>query len=295
MNSPGRNDPCACGSGRKYKKCCLAAKEAQRLPNRVQEKDWIAEIRHELDEAVDGLMQRLERGEGKRVEADIAKLLEENPNYHMTHYAMGVYQVTVSGDSAEAIRYFERAVAIFPPFAEAHFNLGMAARQLLDIFKAVQAFRAAERYAQYDGTAAMARKELEQMESVVLKTTPFRSLDAYVANAQLFDRAFACLGRQEYEKAVELFQSCLSQHPRHVQSHGNLALAYAGLGRRADALASFDRALELDPDYAPAIENRRVVLAMREGEPLIPDGIEEVEFYADQIRSESGTTPPSGR
>lgn len=23
MNKPGRNDPCCCGSGKKFKKCCL--------------------------------------------------------------------------------------------------------------------------------------------------------------------------------------------------------------------------------------------------------------------------------
>ena len=27
-NAPGRNDPCPCGSGRKYKKCCLSRDEA---------------------------------------------------------------------------------------------------------------------------------------------------------------------------------------------------------------------------------------------------------------------------
>jgi len=26
----GRNDPCPCGSGKKYKKCCLAKKSAKR-------------------------------------------------------------------------------------------------------------------------------------------------------------------------------------------------------------------------------------------------------------------------
>ena len=31
-NAPGRNDPCPCGSGKKYKKCCLARDEAQ-APN----------------------------------------------------------------------------------------------------------------------------------------------------------------------------------------------------------------------------------------------------------------------
>ena len=28
MAKPGRNDPCPCGSGNKYKKCCLAKDEA---------------------------------------------------------------------------------------------------------------------------------------------------------------------------------------------------------------------------------------------------------------------------
>jgi hypothetical protein len=28
MAKPGRNNPCPCGSGNKYKKCCLAKKEA---------------------------------------------------------------------------------------------------------------------------------------------------------------------------------------------------------------------------------------------------------------------------
>lgn len=32
---PGRNDPCPCGSGLKYKKCHLAADEAARAPSRA--------------------------------------------------------------------------------------------------------------------------------------------------------------------------------------------------------------------------------------------------------------------
>jgi hypothetical protein len=31
MNSVGRNDPCPCGSGKKYKKCCQAKDEASEL------------------------------------------------------------------------------------------------------------------------------------------------------------------------------------------------------------------------------------------------------------------------
>jgi len=46
----GRNDPCPCGSGRKYKKCHLAADQAQRASEREtrQEHDLDAELAHEL-------------------------------------------------------------------------------------------------------------------------------------------------------------------------------------------------------------------------------------------------------
>ena len=285
MNNPGRNDPCHCGSGKKYKKCCLPLEQPTRTSDPPREEPFIAELRPDLDEAVDRALQRLARGEGKQVESEIAELLEDNPDYHMTNYAMGVYQAVVAKKPVAAIPFFEKAVAIFPPFAEAHFNLGNAARQAFDIPKAVDAYRAAERYSQDDGIAEMARKELQWLERTLLQSTSFRSLDAYVANARLFGRAFQCLNNRQFDVAVELFHRVLSENPKHVQSYGNLALAYAGLGRRGDALACFDRALELDPDYEPATLNRRITAEMREGQPFIPDSIRQVEFYADRLRA----------
>src|ERR1041385_5250232 len=99
----GRNDPCPCGSGKKYKKCCLARDEVQRAKHAPRDEHFITELRPDVDEAVDRALQRLERGEGKQAESEIAQLLESFPNYHMTNYAMGVYQATVAKDSATAI------------------------------------------------------------------------------------------------------------------------------------------------------------------------------------------------
>jgi tetratricopeptide (TPR) repeat protein len=292
--NPGRNDPCPCGSGKKYKKCCLPREEAERsrAPRREAAPPFITEMRPDLDDAVDHALQRLERGERKQAEAEITELLETHPDYHLTNYAMGVYLAMAANQPAAAIPFFEKAVAIFPPFAEAHFNLGQSARATLNLTKALEAYRAAERYAQDEEMAGRARKELQMMENAVLKSTSFRSLDAFLANARLFDQAFECLMRKQHAQAVELFQRVLSDNPNHVQSHGNLALAYAGLGRRADALTSFDRALELDPNYEPAIQNRRVTVNMREGVPFIPDAVKEVEFYGDRFRAEQRAGGP---
>ena len=52
-----------------------------------------------------------------------------------------------------------------------------------------------------------------------------------------------------------------------------------------DALAALASAVELDPGYEQARMNRRVIEGMREGEPLIPNEIQSVEFYADRLRA----------
>jgi hypothetical protein len=290
MNQPGRNDPCPCGSGKKFKKCCLPAEQAARPRTMIppSDEDFLVELRPDLDDAVDRLLQQMEQGAGRRVERELVAMFEKNPEYHMTNYALGVYRAMILKDPKGAIPLFERAVKIFPPFPEAHFNLGNTARQSFDIPKAVAAYRKAERYSQdEDGIAAMARKELEFLEKMLLKTTSFTSLDAYVANAQLFDDAFECLQEQQFEQAIKLFQRVLSENPGHVQSYGNMALAHAGLGQKSAALACLERALELDPGYQPARDNLRVIAQMQEGEPNIPGGILEVEFYADKLRKET--------
>jgi tetratricopeptide (TPR) repeat protein len=296
MSKPGRNDPCPCGSGKKYKKCCLPRDEAARRQEEAArpraktedgEKPYVAELRPDLDDEVDGLMQRLESGEGRAVEPDLKALLEEHPGYHMTQFAMGVYLSVVVKDPLAAIPYFERAVQILPPFAEAHFNLGAAATKAGDATKAVTAYRAAARYSQAgDGIAEMARSQLRVLEKLLLKSSSFPTLEAYLANAKLFDDAFERLAHQDFEQAVRLFNRVLSENPTHVQSFGNLALAYAGLGKRAEALECFDRALALDPRYEPAIVNRRITERMREGEPFIPDGFKEIYYYAERLKEE---------
>ena len=289
-----RNDPCPCGSGRKYKKCCLPRQEAAR-PRGLEDqtdKPFIAELRPEVDEKVDRLLQRLERGGDHQLEGEITALLNEYPRYHTTNYAMGVYLAWAKKDAPRAMRFFEKAVEILPPFPEAHFNLGNAARQACQISKAVTAYRAAQRYSQEgDGIAEMAGKEVQWLEKVLLKTSPFQTLDAYLANAKLFDAAFELLSATEFERAARLFQQVLRENPEHVQSYGNLGLAYAGLGQRSNALASLDRALELDPGYEPARLNRRIIAQMREGEPSIPDAIRETEFYRERLERESQLRP----
>ena len=65
-------------------------------------------------------------------------------------------------------------------------------------------------------------------------------------------------------------------------SHGNLGICYAQLGQKQEALASLDEALALDPDYEPALINRKIVASLEEGEKI--PTLRSVDYYKDLVR-----------
>jgi len=298
MTAIPRNGPCPCGSGKKYKKCCLQQDEALALQNQPaalpapREDDFIAEILPKVDEAVDRLLIRVEKGQFANIEADLKLLLQKHPNYHTTNYAMGVYLAMVLAEPQRAIPFFQKAVSVFPPMAEAHFNLAACYIKSAQISEAVASLRMAIRYsADDDYISRKAHGELRGLEKMVKEHYPFPTLDAYLEHQKLFDLAFQDLQAKRFESAVELFNRVLAQNLRHVQSHGNVALAYAGLGQKALALEHLDKALALDPTYEPAIQNRKVISRMTEGQPQGPLAMAETDYYRERVEAK---TAPAG-
>jgi lipoprotein NlpI len=53
------------------------------------------------------------------------------------------------------------------------------------------------------------------------------------------------------------------------------------LGRKSEALAALDKALEIDPQYEPAIVNRAVIESLDEGEKLEQEGFMSIDYYKD--------------
>jgi protein O-GlcNAc transferase len=291
MSKVGRNDPCPCGSGKKYKKCCLPKDQeehaqmlADQLLEPLLEEPFLEELHSEVDEAVDRILQRLEAGNGSTAEFDLKKLLSEYPLHPMPYFGMGVYLATFLKDPAAALPHFRRAVVLSPLFAEAYFNLATAAQKSGEIATAVTAYQATVELCEPDDELAkMASEQLAFIEGVLKKTTPFSNLDEYVENENLFQEAYLCLVEQDFRESARLFRLVLKDNPEHVQSYGNLALAYAGLGLKGKSLESLNRALQLDPEYGPAITNLPVISKMREGEPYVPK-IQETNFYVDRVK-----------
>jgi tetratricopeptide (TPR) repeat protein len=62
------------------------------------------------------------------------------------------------------------------------------------------------------------------------------------------------LRNKEFEKALDLLRPALQQTPGNAELWAMQGAAYAGEGRKQDALASFRAALKISPDYLPALE-----------------------------------------
>jgi tetratricopeptide (TPR) repeat protein len=113
MRKPGRNDPCRCGSGKKYKRCCLSLDEANDPFRRVLNTN----PRH--PEGLHALgLTALQSG---RIDSAIelfTRAIEGNAAEPAYHSNLGLaYQA--AGRIGEAEASYRRALALKPDFAPA--------------------------------------------------------------------------------------------------------------------------------------------------------------------------------
>ena len=63
----------------------------------------------------------------------------------------------------------------------------------------------------------------------------------------------------DLERATSDFEEALHLHPNHLQVLNNLASCYEQSGRREDAVALYERALEISARFEPALINLAAV------------------------------------
>jgi Flp pilus assembly protein TadD len=123
---PGRNDPCPCGSGRKYKFCCAVAGPAARKDPAILAAPAVSA--QNVIEAAASLLRA-----GKYEEA-IAPLLEAAalaPFNASVHSDLGLAYLYCRRPS-EAVPWLTRSLALRPNFAATHYHLGTALEAMGD-------------------------------------------------------------------------------------------------------------------------------------------------------------------
>jgi tetratricopeptide (TPR) repeat protein len=227
--NPGRNDPCPCGSGKKYKRCCLGSPTA----------------------AETGELS-LFSGTGRDVELESRSLalIGKYPNSGILWKALGQSLQKQGKDARQALH---RATKLLPDDAEAHSNLGAALRGFGQLDDAVRAYRRAlalnPELAVTHGNLGNALRDLGQIDLAIASYRRALQIEPDLADVHNnLGNVLHDLGR--LDEAVTCYRRALQINPGHIDAQSNLGSVLMHLGRVDEAEAFLSRAIELSSGEA---------------------------------------------
>jgi thioredoxin-like negative regulator of GroEL len=109
----GRNDPCPCGSGKKYKLCCQNKTQAQQHPQAM------------TPQAMRMAFTQYQAGRFPQAEAVCHQVLRASPRQPDALHLLGAIALN-DARIEESIRWISQAISIQPNNPEYHSNLGLA-------------------------------------------------------------------------------------------------------------------------------------------------------------------------
>jgi tetratricopeptide (TPR) repeat protein len=246
---PGRNDPCPCGSGKKYKHCCALQPAAMPPPQILSPRE------------IGALVELVDHDRLSEAQFKASALLAIHPNAGILWKILGVALMRQGRDALQALR---RTAELMPHDAEAHGNLGSALHDQGQWAEGLASLRRALAI-QPDDVAALvdaanAMKELGRArEAVPLYQKALQLKPGLIEAQNNLGNAFLALG--QCDEAVACYRRALEIQPDDAEVHCNLGNALRQLGALDEAMASSRRAITLDPALSVAHNNLGLILA----------------------------------
>jgi tetratricopeptide (TPR) repeat protein len=250
-----------------------------------------------------GSLQR-RRGQWDESVATFTQALRLNPRSELYALELGT-TCLVLGRYTDAERYLDRAIAIAPDWLQPFYPKGF-----LYVMRDgdVERFRSVMRDARRrvgmasiladllprDGWsfALLGGEFREAVEKLTMRASPVDSTGYYFAKGEVLwwdnKRASA---RAYFDSARTLLEPKVRRNPRDARAHGFLGVAYAALGRRADAVRSAQRAVELQPVSVNPTVGPEFLQYRVEVEILVGDHAAAVDGLKELLRLPSGLTP----
>ncbi len=274
-----RNDPCPCGSGKKFKHCCeskqvaratLPSAELNQLGMLLNSQQFtVLEVRasglleHYPNEA--GLWKFLAMSlqmQGKDGLTAFQKTADLLPNDAGVQMNLG-NALQDAGQLDEAVQSYQRALAIKPTFAEAHNNLGATFATLGQLEESVASYRRAVQIkpdfaAAHNGLGGVLRDLGQLDEAVASYRRAIKVQPNYAEAHNNLGVTLRDLG--QFDQAMMSYRQVLKIQPDYAAVHSNLGVVLRDLGRLEDAISSFHQALAIQPDDAQTLNNLGLAL-----------------------------------
>lgn len=276
----GRNDPCSCGSGKKYKYCCYAKVT---LPARQKN---CSPAQSEIKQ----LFALFKDGRYEELEVIALELVERHPNSGLAWKMLGNAQRFLKKEPLPALF---RAVELLPDDIEALTNLGFGLvivgrheEAAVHLIKAINIkpddaiaysvlgvalqcqLRHDEAIASFEKALSFKYQTLELLNNLCISLTAVERLDDAVPilrKAIEIDpndvRAYKTLATAlmhlgDLDGAVACHLQALEFRPNDALARANFGATLHTLGRYVEAIQCYEIALLLDPTYEAAIYNR---------------------------------------
>lgn len=265
----GRNDPCPCGSGKKYKRCCLrdtpdidarrfqSAQEFHQAGHLPQAKAIYQQILLDAPNHPDALhfLGVLANQEGSHESAIelIGRAIRTKPSSLM-HYNLGLAQ-KAHGQLEAAANSYRMAIALNPDYAEAHYNLGNVLHEQGLLDKAVACYRNAINckpdYARAHCNLGNLLQEQGKSNDAVISYRNAISFKPDYAEAH-YNLGLILMAQGKLDAATDCYRKTVMNEPDWADAHYNLGIALQEQGIPNDATACYRKALELDPNNESA-------------------------------------------
>lgn len=212
MSKPGRNDPCPCGSGKKYKACCLHQQPAPAADSTTGERL--------LREAI-ALHQS---GQWQRAQAHYQQILQADPDHPDALHLLGLIEHQ-QGRSDSALDRLARALQRRPADALFHFNLANMQQDLGRLDAAIASFEQVLRLQPGNvdaliGLGSALRGASRHDEALACYR---RAIAIQPGHAQAhYNLGNALLSLNQHEQAVASFRAALRLQPGFDPAFSNL-------------------------------------------------------------------------
>jgi predicted O-linked N-acetylglucosamine transferase (SPINDLY family) len=269
---PGKNDPCGCGSGKKFKHCCgsagvrPAAEPAADVINQltalynarrygdVESRARAVLLKFPTSPGTWKLLGAALQIQGKDALPAFLKVAELAPADADAHINLGNVQ-RGRGLLEDAAMSYRRALQLKPAHADAHNSLGTVLRFQGSYGDALECYRKAlalkPNSAHYQFNLGTALKDLGRLEdalagfraAVALKPDSVESLASLGATLRLTG---------QFAEAETTYRRALELNPAFFRVHDYLGILLKDLDRNEEAIACYRRALEINPQYLDA-------------------------------------------